>query len=107
MPLCPECGGRISPGALASAPSGEVDCRWCHARLLLHPAVRHGRNFVLGAAAAALSIYCVVAFWRQGDLGWLILLAGGLLLCAFLAVTGAQFSPLIVRAPRGGPRKTA
>lgn len=68
MAVCPECGGRVFPGLLASLkPTATYPCRWCNAVLRWSPAGRLLRDLLLGAGLCAS---LVVPLWlhRRGSI---------------------------------------
>ncbi len=58
MAVCPECGGRVFPGLLASLkPAATYPCRWCNAVLRWSAAGRGVRDVLLvGGLLAALAV---------------------------------------------------
>jgi uncharacterized protein (DUF983 family) len=113
MAICPECGGRVFPGLLASLkPAATYPCRWCNGMLRWSAAGRLLRDTLFGAGLIAAF---AVPLWlhRRGSISaWLEVALVALAAVVAAAWLVGDVIPLHTVRPRtvfpaGGPKDSA
>ena len=101
MAYCPECGGSVAPTDFLASHPGPVRCRWCNARVALPLWGRLLRDTLIVVLGTLVVCLAGVRFEASGDILWLLLGSGGLLLACALGILLELFLPLYTVVPRG------
>jgi len=110
MAICPECGGRVFPGLLASLkPAATYPCRWCNAVLRWSAKGRMVRDVLLLAGLFAALAVPLWLYRHGGNALWLESILAALAAVVAAAWLVGDVIPLHTVRPRtvfpaGDPR---